>query len=88
MSYMFSGCSTLKELNINNFNIDNVTNMSNMFNGCSSLKELNLFNFDTNHTIDIYGMFYGCSDELINEIKIKYKNISAKAFEELIEEEY
>ena len=58
-----------------------------MFNGCSSLKELNLFNFDINHKIEISGMFYGCSDELIKEIKFKYKNITKDAFEELIEEE-
>ena len=32
---MFSGCSSLKELNLNNFNTNNVTNMENMFNRCS-----------------------------------------------------
>ena len=32
---MFSGCSSLKELNLNNFNTNNVTNMSSMFKGCS-----------------------------------------------------
>ena len=41
MSYMFNGCSSLKEINLNNFNTENVTNMSYMFNGCSSLIELN-----------------------------------------------
>ena len=42
---MFCGCSSLKELNLNNFNTNNVTNMSGMFEECSSLKELNLKNF-------------------------------------------
>ena len=32
---MFSRCSSLKELNLNNFNTNNVTYMSGMFNGCS-----------------------------------------------------
>jgi surface protein len=32
---MFSGCSSLKELNLNNFNTNNVTYMRYMFNGCS-----------------------------------------------------
>ena len=32
---MFGGCSSLKELNLNNFITNNVTNMSYMFNGCS-----------------------------------------------------
>ena len=40
MSWMFFGCSSLKELNLNNFNTNNVTNMSCMFIGC--LDELKL----------------------------------------------
>ena len=40
MSWMFYGCSSLKELNLNNFNTNNVTNMSFMFSGC--LNELKL----------------------------------------------
>ena len=35
MSHMFDGCSSLIELNLNNFNTNNVTNMSHMFYGCS-----------------------------------------------------
>ena len=37
---MFDGCSSLKELNLNNFNTNNVTYMSGMFFGC--LDELKL----------------------------------------------
>ena len=33
---MFSGCSSLKELNLNNFNTNNVTDMGAMFYGCSN----------------------------------------------------
>ena len=32
---MFSGCSLLKELNLANFNTNNVNDMSYMFEGCS-----------------------------------------------------
>ena len=35
MGYMFRGCSSLKELNLNNFNTNNVTDMSYMFCECS-----------------------------------------------------
>ena len=35
MSWMFNGCSSLNELNLNNFNTNNVTNMSYMLYGCS-----------------------------------------------------
>ena len=37
---MFYGCSSLKELNLNNLNIDSLTNLSGMFSGC--LDELKL----------------------------------------------
>ena len=32
---MFWNCLSLKELNLSNFNTNNVTNMSGMFKGCS-----------------------------------------------------
>ena len=53
MDCLFYGCSSLKELNLNNFNINNVTNMSGMFWGCSSLEELNLNNFNTNNVTNM-----------------------------------
>ena len=40
MSWMFHGCSSLKQINFNNFNTNNVTNMRNMFSRC--LNELKL----------------------------------------------
>ena len=80
MRYMFSGCSSLKELNLFNFNTDNVTDMNGMFSYCSSLEELNLSNFNTNNVTDMRGMFSGCSIELIMKIKAQYKNIKEEAF--------
>ena len=71
MSGMFSGCSSLKGLNLNNFNTNNVTNMRCMFDGCTSLKELNLNNFNTNNVTDMSHMFAGCSGDLIRKIKIR-----------------
>ena len=35
MEGMFYGCSSLKELNLSNFNTNNVTDMECMFYGCS-----------------------------------------------------
>ena len=61
MSYMFSGCSSLAELNLKNFNTKSVTNMIYMFCGCSSLKRLDLSNFNTNNVIYMNDMFFGCS---------------------------
>ena len=42
MNAMFYGCSSLKELNLNNFNTNNVTNMSFMFSECSDELKLKL----------------------------------------------
>ena len=84
MKDMFDNCTSLKELNLNNFNTINVTNMSSMFYGCSSLKELisNFNNINENNIneINIYGMFYGCSEELIKKIRNQYNNIADEAF--------
>ena len=80
MSWMFSYCSSLKELKLTNFNNDNVTNMQGMFFGCSSLKELNLTNFKTDNVTDMSCMFSGCSDDLKRKIKSENKNIKDEAF--------
>jgi len=34
MRSMFHGCSSLKKINLSNFNTYNVTDLSNMFNEC------------------------------------------------------
>ena len=80
MSGMFRGCSSLKELNLINFNTNNVTDMRSMFYGCSSLKELNLNNFNTNNVTNMSWMFDGCLDELILKIKSQFKNFKEEAF--------
>ena len=74
---MFAVCSSLKELNLNNFNTNNVTDMSSMFHGCSSLNELNLNNFNTNNVIYMnanemyYHIYFNDNKE---EIKRNYLN--------------
>ena len=80
MSGMFSGCSSLKELNLNNFNTNNVTNLSWMFYGCSSLKELNLPKFNNLKLTNMSRMFSRCSDELKNKIISENKKIKPEAF--------
>ena len=79
---MFNGCSSLKELNINNFYTHKVTLMSCMFSGCLSLKELNLNNFNTNNVTDMSFMFSKCSDELKLKIKSKFKIFKEGSFED------
>ena len=80
MDFMFYGCSFLKELNLSNFNTNNVNNMKGMFWGCSALKLLNLNNFNTNNVTDMSYMFGGCLDELKLKIKSQFKNFKEEAF--------
>ena len=70
MTSMFNRCSSLKNIDLSNFNTQNVENMNSMFSGCSSLVYANLYNF--NPTIfhkkqyilksgDPFYIFSGCS---------------------------
>ena len=61
MSYMFSGYSSLKELDVSNFDTSKVTNMAYMCYGCSSLTALDVSNFSTGNVTSMYAMFSNCS---------------------------
>ena len=61
MSYMFYKCSSLTNINLSNFNTNNVNNMSDMFSGvnkknckliCEDAKILK--EFDENENCDIF----------------------------------
>ena len=43
---MFSECSSLTNINLSNFNTQNVKDMIGMFSGCSSLTNINLITND------------------------------------------
>ena len=60
MRSMFFRCSSLKELDLKNFNTKKVTNMYSMFYGCSSLEKLDLNNFDTTNVMIMTYMFCEC----------------------------
>ena len=61
MSRMFSGCSSLTELDLSSFNTSNVQNMEGMFQNCSSLTELDLSSFHTSNVQNMASMFDNCS---------------------------
>ena len=71
----------IKELNLSNININNVTNISYMLCRCSSLKNLNILNFNSNNVTDMSYMFYGCSNDLKMKIIKKNKDIRDEAFD-------
>ena len=79
---MFYKCSSLKELNLSNFNTNNDNYMGGMFCGSSSLEELNLSNFNTNNVNNMSSMFSRCSDELKLKIRSKYEIFEEMAFDD------
>ena len=63
MREMFSGCTSLEELNIYNFNFADINNKQKMFSGCKSLKKINISPQQIPH---IYNeLKKECSNELI-----------------------
>ena len=77
-NYMFYECSSLTNINLSNFNTNNVTNMSWMFYGCSSLTNINLSNFNTQNVTYMSFMFNGC--ESLNKKDIITKDEKIKSF--------
>ena len=58
--YMFYECNSLTNINLSNFNTENVTNMRSMFYGCKSLTNINLSNFNTQNVTNMSDMFFEC----------------------------
>ena len=58
---MFSECSSVKTIDVSNFNTENVVDMQWMFSGCSSLKALDLSSFNTEKVMFMGCMFQNCS---------------------------
>ena len=58
---MFSNCSGLTNLEVENFNTSNVLNFSSLFQNCSALTSLDVSKFDTKSATLMVAMFAGCS---------------------------
>ena len=72
---MLSGCSSLININLSNFNTQKVLDMSWMFYECLSLISINLYNFNTQNAKDMAIIFYGCSSLKKGNIIAKDKKI-------------
>jgi surface protein len=59
MEFMFSGTSTLTNIDLSSFNTVNVTNMNSMFSSASVLLNLDVSNFNTSNVINMSYMFAG-----------------------------
>ncbi len=64
MEQLFSGCSSLMEIDISNFDTSKVQYMSGMFKGCSSLQELDVSHLKTSSVTgkNMENIFFGCSN--------------------------
>ena len=62
MQVMFSGCSSLMNLNLNTFNTSKVTNMYCMFINCTSLTNLDIRQWNTSNVRNMNNMFYECTN--------------------------
>jgi len=56
MEYMFGQCTSLKEIDLSNFNTQNVEKIAFMFSECEELIKVNLSNFNISKA-DIHAMF-------------------------------
>ena len=68
----FSGWNSLTNIDLSNFNTQNVNNMSYMFSRCYSLTNIDLSNFNTQNVTNMNYMFYYC--ELLENINISNFN--------------
>ncbi|MBR3169640.1 MAG: S-layer homology domain-containing protein [Lachnospiraceae bacterium] len=60
-SALFEKCTSLKTVDLSNFDTSNVTSTGCMFYECSNLTKLNLSKFDTSNVTNMAYMFFGCS---------------------------
>ena len=75
-SNMFYEKSNIKNINFENFNTSNATNMGYMFAGCSSLLELDLQSFDTQKAYTMRSMFRKCTNlKVINISQFDTSNV-------------
>ncbi len=60
MNNIFKDCTSLKSVNIQNWNLNNVISMSGMFRNCIALRSLTLGNYNLNNVKYMDYLFYNC----------------------------
>lgn len=61
-SYMFSGFTNLRSVDLSMLDTSWTIDMTMMFSDCSSMEELDLSSFDTSNVRSMVGMFQGCKN--------------------------
>lgn len=84
MSFLFSSCCNLVDIDLSNINTSCVKNMDNMFRACSKLKTLNLKSFNTSNVISMRDMFRGCLN--LNHLNISsFRTLSVERLDGMFE---
>jgi surface protein len=71
---MFRNCSSLKNLDLSNFDLLNISDISYMFFGCKLLENLNIINFSSINNPDMSWMFENINENckvICNDKEIK-----------------
>lgn len=58
---MFSGFTSIRDLDLSHILVSNATNMCSMFSGCNMLQSLDLSSFETSQVTNMSSLFMGCS---------------------------
>lgn len=61
LNNIFQNCSSLSELNLSLFNIQNMTIMNQAFYECKKLENLDLSNFNIEKVNNMFQLFHGCT---------------------------
>ena len=80
MTSIFNGCNSLRNIDLSNFNTQNVAYMGCMFFGCKSLTNINLSNFNTQSVTYMGCMFFGCNSLRKENVIINDKDILNKIY--------
>ncbi len=69
MDAVFSGCVSLRDIDLSNFDTSKTISMEGMFYNCRSLKSLDLSKFNTYNVTSMKEMFDGCSSLISLDLK-------------------
>ena len=86
LNFIFNDCSSLKQTQFINPEIERVRGMIGMFNGCKNLEFIDLSSFDISNVTDMSGLFAGCNKlkeiKRIDKFKTSKINNMSTMFEE------
>ena len=83
--YLFSGCSSLTEIDVSGWDVSNAVYTYSIFEGCSSLTELDLSNWDVTKFTSMSSLFSGCVN-LRNIFMLNWASSSCSNMQFLFEE--